>query len=81
MYENEFNSHVNEISFSYEKMGTKTRFEEEALTLQQNSAIIQKIIQQKRLNILQVLLGNIAFIEASNPVTWLDGPLMSLLLI
>ena len=30
IYENEFNLHVNEISFSYEKMGTKTRFEEEA---------------------------------------------------
>ena len=30
LYENEFNLHVNEISFSYEKMGTKTRFEEEA---------------------------------------------------
>ena len=29
-YENEFNLHVNELSFSYEKMGTKTRFEEEA---------------------------------------------------
>ena len=29
-YENEFNLHVNEISFSYEKMGTETRFEEEA---------------------------------------------------
>ena len=29
-YENEFNLHVNEISFSYEKMVTKTRFEEEA---------------------------------------------------
>ena len=29
-YENEFTLHVNEISFSYEKMGTKTRFEEEA---------------------------------------------------
>ena len=29
-YENEFNLHVNEISFSYEKMGTKSRFEEEA---------------------------------------------------
>ena len=29
-YDNEFNLHVNEISFSYEKMGTKTRFEEEA---------------------------------------------------
>ena len=29
-YENEFNLHENEISFSYEKMGTKTRFEEEA---------------------------------------------------
>ena len=29
-YENEFNLHVNEISFSYEKMSTKTRFKEEA---------------------------------------------------
>jgi len=29
-YENEFNSHVNEISFLYERMGTKTRFEKEA---------------------------------------------------
>ena len=29
-FENEFNLHVNEISFSYEKMSTKTRFEEEA---------------------------------------------------
>ena len=29
-YENEFNLHVNEISFSYERMSTKTRFEEEA---------------------------------------------------
>ena len=29
-YENEFNLHVNEISFSYEKMGTKTHFGEEA---------------------------------------------------
>jgi len=28
--ENEFNLHVNEISFSYERMSTKTRFEEEA---------------------------------------------------
>ena len=29
-YENEFILNVNEFSFSYEKMGTKTRFEEEA---------------------------------------------------
>ena len=29
-YENESNLHVNEISFSYEMMSTKTRFEEEA---------------------------------------------------
>ena len=26
----EFNLHVNEISFSYQRMSTKTRFEEEA---------------------------------------------------
>ena len=29
-YENEFNLHVNEISFSYERMSTKTRPEVEA---------------------------------------------------
>ena len=29
-YENEFNLHVNENSFSYERMSTKTRFEREA---------------------------------------------------
>ena len=29
-YENEFNLHVNEILFSYERMSTKTRFEKEA---------------------------------------------------
>ena len=29
-YENEFNLDVKEISFSYERMSTKTRFEEEA---------------------------------------------------
>ena len=29
-YENEFNLHVNEISFSHERMSTKTRFEKEA---------------------------------------------------
>ena len=28
-YENEFNLHVNEMSFSYEKMGTKSRLEVE----------------------------------------------------
>ena len=29
-YENEFNLHVNEILFSYERMSTKTRFEKQA---------------------------------------------------
>ena len=29
-YENEFNLHLNENSFSYERMSTKTRFEKEA---------------------------------------------------
>ena len=29
-YENEFNLHGNENSFSYERMSTKTRFEKEA---------------------------------------------------
>jgi len=30
LHENEFNLHVNEISFSFDRMGTKTRFEKEA---------------------------------------------------
>jgi len=30
LYENEFNLHVNEIPFSYERMGTKTHFKKEA---------------------------------------------------
>ena len=30
LYENEFKLHVNEISFSYERTSTKTRFEKEA---------------------------------------------------
>ena len=29
-YENELNLHVNDISFTYERIGTKTRFEKEA---------------------------------------------------
>ena len=29
-YQNNSNLHVNEISFSYERIGTKTRFENEA---------------------------------------------------
>ena len=29
-YENKFNLHVNENSFSYERMSTKTQFEKEA---------------------------------------------------
>ena len=29
-YENEFNLQVNEISFSYERIGSKTRFDNEA---------------------------------------------------
>ena len=41
-YENESNLHVNEISFSYEKMGTKTRFEEEA---KGNSEMAYSIMQ------------------------------------
>ena len=42
-YENESNLHVNEISFSYEKMGTKTRFEEEAKS---NSEMAYWSVQQ-----------------------------------
>ena len=29
-YENEFNLHVNKMSFSFERMSTKTRFEKDA---------------------------------------------------
>jgi len=36
-YENEFNLHVDEISFLYERMDNKTRFEKEA---KRNSEIV-----------------------------------------
>ena len=41
-YENEFNLHVNEFSFSDERMSTKTRFEKEATG---NSEMAYLVIQ------------------------------------
>ena len=48
-YENEFNLHVNEISFSYEKTSTKTRFEKEAKGNSEMaySAVIKDVRAQK----------------------------------
>ena len=51
-YENEFNLHVKEISFSYERMRTKTRFEEEAkgnLEMAYSTALEDPLEQQLRL--------------------------------
>ena len=44
-YENEFDLLVNEISFSYERMGTKTRFDKEA---KGNSEQLQTLKNGKR---------------------------------
>ena len=63
-YENELNLHVNEISFSYEKMSTKTRFEEVGNgllrreydlpkgldSLRNNTTFLKNMFQQKRLS-------------------------------
>ena len=46
-YENEFNLHVNEISFSYEKMSTKTRFEEEAKGNSEMAYCLQNLFIKK----------------------------------
>ena len=43
-YENEFNLHVSEISFSYERMSTKTRFEKEAEGNSEMAYSYQKLI-------------------------------------
>ena len=53
-YENEFNLHVNEISFSYERMGTKTRFEEEA---RGNSEMAYLIVLFRKIPILSSQKG------------------------
>ena len=50
-YENEFNLHVNEISFSYEKMGTKTHFQKEAKGNSEMERYPGRIIQQTKHNI------------------------------
>ena len=51
-YENESNLHVNEISFSYEKMGTKTPFEEEAKVIRkwpiQRSKVVPRLLSADR---------------------------------
>ena len=51
-YENEFNLHVNEISFSYERMSTKTRFEKEAKGYSEMAyclaSTLDKIVMQMR---------------------------------
>ena len=60
-YENEFNLHVNEISFSYEKMNTKTRFEEEA---KGNSEMVycNNVLRPKKMNSLYLFIFELKFL-------------------
>ena len=55
-YENEFNLHVNEISFSYEKISTKTRFEEEA---KDNSEMAYSIVFEMQSSALKYISTSI----------------------
>ena len=49
---NEFNLHVNEISFSYERMGTKTRFEKEVKGNSEISGLFKRLRQRQGHDIL-----------------------------
>ena len=53
-YENEFNLHVNEISFPYEKMGAKTRLEEGA---KGNSEMAFSVSLSARLSLAVTLIN------------------------
>ena len=47
-YENEFNLHVNEISFSYERMSTKTLFEKRLKVIRNGLLMIVPREQAKK---------------------------------
>ena len=55
--ENEFNLHVNEISFSYDRMSTKTRFEREAKGNSEMAYLSNKLI-------------SLPTTQALRPITW-----------
>ena len=60
-YENEFNLHVNEISFSYERLSTNTRFEREAKGNSEMAySIVKKVTRTERCT-LSVLLSLLAW--------------------
>ena len=61
-YENEFNLHVNENSFSYERMSTKTRFEKEAEGNSEMACYEQKINLKAAIFAKSPLLGHIIII-------------------
>ena len=69
-YENEFNLLVNEISFSYEKMGTKTRFEEEAKGNSEMAYCLQNLFIQKTRKFSRYLLDilGLVFYQAAVPL-------------
>jgi len=56
--ENEFNLRVNEISFSYESMSTKTRFEEEAKSNSEMAYSLSVPIQTRWSDVHDLLPGS-----------------------
>ena len=70
-YENEFNLHVNEISFSYERMSTKTRFENEAKDNSEMAYLYGTELAVKNLVILRWVARFQEILE--NPVPFTTG--------
>ena len=69
-YENEFNLHVKEISFSYERMSTKTRFEEEA---KGNSEMAYSIVIRRKRIVFSFSLGSTSRLRRSkNSLVYID---------
>ena len=63
-HETEFNLHVNEISFSFERVGTKTRFENDAKGNRPRS-IYQYSNMDPRLSGLTSIFGVVFFVSKS----------------
>ena len=69
-HENEFSLHVNEISFSYERMGTKTRLENDAKGIQKwlVETIIKKGYMPFALKEIILVLALVISLYRSNPI-------------
>ena len=69
-YENEFNLHVNGISFSYERMGTETHFEKEAKGNSEwpiGCSVYKNSIYEAIKNIINCFSGIILILTFSSP--------------